>query len=145
MVRKKLVPCFVLLVRWQFTDSLLCPSLLLDWVVSLIRDGDTREFVFPLLTSIQGKDLILLILIKTQMSMIFYRAVRKLACSPDQATLFSAFLTHERQSRGLPGIRSGRLLFMNPPTRKIGAVGYCKAHRSVRFHDVDATCGDDAE
>src|SRR5258708_12579369 len=119
MGRKKLLPGIVLLVRWQFIDPRLRSPLLLDWVVSLIRYGDTREFVFSLLTSIQSEDLILLILVKTQMAMVFYGAVRELVRSPNQAALFGAFLTHEQHSRGVPAIRPGRLLLMNPTPSKI--------------------------
>lgn len=34
---------------------------------------------------------------------------------------------------------------MVPTARKIGTVGDCESHRSVRLHDVDATGGDDTE
>src|ERR1017187_10398052 len=34
---------------------------------------------------------------------------------------------------------------MNPTARKIGTVGDCESHRSIRLDNVDATCGDDAE
>src|SRR5258707_2704827 len=144
MGRKKLLPGIVLLVRSQFIDPRLRSPLLLDWVVSLIRYGDTREFVFSLLTSIQSEDLILLILVKTQMAVVFYRAVRELARSPNQAALFGAFLTHEQHSRGVPAIRPGRLLLMNPTARKIGAVGDCESHRPIRLDDIDAAGGEDS-
>src|SRR5258708_18960833 len=143
MGRKKLLPGIVLLVRWQSIDPRLRSPLLLDWVVSLIRYGDTREFVFSLLTSIQSEDLILLILVKTQMDMVFYRAVRELARSPNQAALFGAFLTHEQHSRGVPAIRPGRLLLMNPTARKIGAVGDGESHRPIWLDDIDAAGGED--
>jgi hypothetical protein len=97
------------------------------------------------LPSIQSKDLILLALVKTQMAMVFNRTVRKLACSPDQAALFGALLTHEQHSRGLAAIRAGRLLLMNPTAGKIGAVGDGKPHRSVGLDNVDAAGGDDAK
>jgi len=145
MGRKKLLPCSVLLVRWQFIDPRLSSPLLFDWVVSLIRYGDTREFVFSLLTSIQSEDLILLILVKTQMAVVFYRAVRQLARSPNQAALFGAFLTHEQHSRGVPAIGPGRLLLMNPTARKIGAVGDCESHRPIRLDDIYAAGGDNPE
>src|SRR5260370_42148306 len=75
------------------------------------------------------------------MAMVFYRAVRELACSPNQAALFGAFLTHEQHSRGVPAIRPGRLLLMNPTARKIGAVGDCESHRPIRLDDIDAAGG----
>src|SRR4051812_6124209 len=79
------------------------------------------------------------------MSMVLYRAIRELARSPNQATLFGAFLTHEQHSCGLSAIRSWRFLFVIPTAGKIGTVGDCKSHRSVRLYDVDTTSGDDAE
>src|SRR5258708_34393010 len=114
MGRKKLLPGIVLLVRWQFIDPRLRSPLLLDWVVSLIRYGDTREFVFSLLTSIQSDDLILLLLVKTQMPMVFYRAVRQVARSPSQASLCCAFLTHEHHSPRVPSTRPSRPLHSYP-------------------------------
>src|SRR2546426_6694282 len=98
MGRKKFLPCVVLLVLRQFTDPLLCPPLLFDWVISLICYGDTRELVFSLLTSIQSKDLIVLILIKTQVAVVFYHAIGELARSPNQPALFGAFFTHEQHA-----------------------------------------------
>ena len=107
MGRKKLLPCSVLLVRWQFIDPRLSSPLLFDWVVSLIRYGDTREFVFSLLTSIQSEDLILLILVKTQMAVVFYRAVRQFAapqirppCSVPSSLMNSIPAASRRSGRG---------------------------------------------
>src|SRR5258708_4600250 len=79
------------------------------------------------------------------MTMVFYSAVRQLARSPNQATLFSAFLAHEQHSCGLAAIGPGRFPSMNPTTRKISAVGDCESHCSVRLDDVDAPRSDDAE
>ena len=53
-----------------------------------------RELVFPFLASINCKDLVLFVMVKT-VAMVFYRSVRELARSPNQAALFSTFLTHE--------------------------------------------------
>src|SRR5215472_1950258 len=145
MGRKKLLPCIVLLIRWQFIDPRLRSPLLLDWVVSLIRYRDARELVFSLLTSIQSKNLIVLILVKTQMAVVFYRAVREFARSPNQAALFSTFLTHEQHSCGVPAIGPRRLLPTNPTSRKICAVGDGESHRPIRLDDIYAAGGDDPE
>ena len=104
---EELFPGIILLVLGQFTDPLLGLPLLFDRIVSLIGDGDARELVFALLARIQGKNLILFILIETQVSMIFYRAVGELARSPYQAALLGTFLTHEQHARGIPAIRPG--------------------------------------
>lgn len=65
MSRKKALPRIVLFVLRQFTDLILCTPLLLNWVISLIRYGDLRELVFPFLTSINCKDLVLFVLVET--------------------------------------------------------------------------------
>jgi hypothetical protein len=46
--------------------------------------------------------------------MIFDCAIGKLACAPDQATLFGTFFAHEEDAGGFAAIGTGKFLFMIP-------------------------------
>src|ERR1700719_5181706 len=107
MSGKESFPRGILLVRRKSSDLVLSLPLFLDRVISLIRNGDARKLVFSFLARIQSEDLILLILVQTQVPMIFDGSVRKLVRSPDEAALFGALFAHEQHSGGIPAIRPG--------------------------------------
>jgi len=81
MRRKVLVPCCILLISRELLGSIACPSILLDWKVALIGDGDTRKLVFAFLTGIEGEDLILFVLVRAQVKVVLNGAIRKLTSS----------------------------------------------------------------
>src|SRR5436190_7325242 len=94
--RKEFRPGIILFFGRKGTDALLSFPLFLDGIVSLIRNADARELVLAFLPRIQSEDLILFVLIQTQMTMILDGTIRQLFGAPDQPTLLGSFLAHEQ-------------------------------------------------
>src|SRR6202034_37565 len=112
--------------------------LFLDRKISLIQNSDPRKFIFSLLSRIQSKNLVLLVLIKAQVRMILDRPIGKLTRSPYEPTLFRAFLAHEQHSGSLAPVGPWKFLLMNPSARKISAIRNRQTHGPVGLHNIDA-------
>src|SRR5579859_8048169 len=67
---EELSPGCILLLHWKLFDGLVRFTLFLDRVVPLVQHRYARELLLALLPSINRKNLILLILVKTKMSVI---------------------------------------------------------------------------
>jgi hypothetical protein len=76
------MPCCILLISRELLGSIVCPSILLDWKVTLIDDGDTRKLVFAFLTGIEGEDLILFVLVRAQVEVVLNVPIREVDLLP---------------------------------------------------------------
>jgi hypothetical protein len=105
--------------------------------------GEIRVKTF--LASGEREDLVFFVLIEGAMAVIFNCPIGKLACAPDQTSLFGTFFAHEEEAGGLAAIGPRKLFLVIPGAGKIGDIGNRKPHSSVRLNNVDSLRGDDAK
>src|SRR3984893_17705255 len=145
VTRKEFIPCRILFVRRQSVDLFIGFALLFNGEVSLVGHGYSRELVLAFLASINGKNLIFLVLVKTHVSMVLHASIGQLTRAPDEAALFRALFAHEQHSRRFSAIRPWVFSLSVPRTREVGTIRNRQTNRAIRFNDVNAASEDESK
>jgi hypothetical protein len=94
------------------------------FVAMIVYGKGKRKLFLAFLSGINGKNLILLILIKTQMAVVLNASIGQLARAPDKASLLRSFLAHKQHPGCVSAIRTRVFLLPIPSTGEIRSTSH---------------------